>query len=1198
MKITFLDVSAHPETTPGLTAQFFYFLAGKLRATLMAGQGLTAVIANAMNARFKRGAVASLSGPLNQAKHTMKSKPNWSFVVCHFGFALFLSSLILFGLAPRAPAQSNVTVSAADFQRVVYSAELEAELALKPEVQASLQVLLDMQRRNPNGDPAGLASVLTNALQIYRTSAPGYIRTNGYPDEVLAAYLECLRQVPARTNFVSADLTLLSHFMLGPADYDPKATPFTTLLNSGYQRLFASANEPLQRQALVNDCMARARGNAAFATAMEALLRPETGVWLDESPVGIITYSPLHNSPTFTNLLAMSEASGDGSLTISTNQVWNLDANDMQTAWQVAKTNLTVRLQINQNLPDVLSYLTYLTNQAAMAANEQYAAAVQQGQPAQLACATAAVLVQSALLSGPEYTSDDQTVEETENTAAGAINLAKGMATCLGGDPSGTSDMLSGEVGLFNQWGPSTPTLAQIASEQMATQLTNIQTMLGDLGTNMNYRFDRVDQSLTTMFSTMNKQFNAIEIEQNGLGQQVASLNVEVDDIRNSLVSVQSSLDQIEQDVTLDFQTDERDQYLIAPANSALFFATQNPGTTMTYTEYGISPGYEADFYNYATTLAGQTIFSPSLTWPLAQQLASTNSLAAGLNCIQQYLDDNLNQPTLGSPPLANPQEWFMGAYAYLQLAMENPLLFREKGLRVPAIIAAGKNLTNFLTTLTFNGTNVNWNLWYALEANYFNALTNFNAQASAFETTTAGDTNFDIGAWRQWDVTAPAVTATTTEVVSAPANMTLPPAGPWVAISAGYGFSLALKADSTVVGCGDNTYGEATGVPGASTPGTVALSGQPLTNVVAISAGDDFSLALRADSTVVGWGNNTAGQATGVPTTASAAPQQVTIPGLTNVVAIAAGLDFSLALKADGTVVGWGDNAFGQATGVPNPVGTGLSFGSGTVFLSGQVLTHAVAISAGDVYSLFLTAANPGAAPRSGVLTFLPAQIPSRVLTLFQYCNEGTITELGLTGSDLDEAAAQLVGAKLLLTDVLELGMPYTMERDGVLHGLLYGSSSLMDPSGATNFLQAQNAQIQTSPATRCPSLSGIAALTYLGFQQRLNQDLTNLQAAGQPEIPRLVGQTLRLLDLLQDAWTSPTNSPPPALELCGTGNSHGMLLYGEPYVNYTLQSCDSLSAGSWTNTATTTWEDGQTNALSFSGSRQRFYRAALPMP
>ena len=60
--------------------------------------------------------------------------------------------------------------------------------------------------------------------------------------------------------------------------------------------------------------------------------------------------------------------------------------------------------------------------------------------------------------------------------------------------------------------------------------------------------------------------------------------------------------------------------------------------------------------------------------------------------------------------------------------------------------------------------------------------------------------------------------------------------------------------------------------------------------------------MALKADGTVVGWGWNGYGQ-TSIPASA------------TSVVAIAAGGYFSLALKADGQVIGWGNNDQGQTT-------------------------------------------------------------------------------------------------------------------------------------------------------------------------------------------------------------------------------------------------------------------------------------------
>ena len=124
--------------------------------------------------------------------------------------------------------------------------------------------------------------------------------------------------------------------------------------------------------------------------------------------------------------------------------------------------------------------------------------------------------------------------------------------------------------------------------------------------------------------------------------------------------------------------------------------------------------------------------------------------------------------------------------------------------------------------------------------------------------------------------------------------------------------------------------------------------------------------------------------------------------------------------------------------------------------------------------------------------------------------------------------------------------------------------------------------------------ALTEVAALRLQCFANRLNQCLTNLAATGQPEIPRLVAHTLRLLNLLQDAYT---NAPPSALEMWREANSPGLLLYGEPYARYTLQYRDSLSVTGWTTTTITDLQDQQPITPPVSGPR-RFYRTMLPIP
>jgi len=147
--------------------------------------------------------------------------------------------------------------------------------------------------------------------------------------------------------------------------------------------------------------------------------------------------------------------------------------------------------------------------------------------------------------------------------------------------------------------------------------------------------------------------------------------------------------------------------------------------------------------------------------------------------------------------------------------------------------------------------------------------------------------------------------------------SMVLPLVDPrtrFIAVAAGGEHSLALKADGTVVAWGRNLSGEAT-VPAG------------LSNVIAIAAGgrsgSGFSLALRRDGRVVAWGDN--------------AHLQTSVPaGLSNVVSFAAGVDHCLALKKDGTIIGWGIDEEGMTH---SPVG----------------LSNVMAISAGEEHSVAL---------------------------------------------------------------------------------------------------------------------------------------------------------------------------------------------------------------------------------------------------
>lgn len=180
------------------------------------------------------------------------------------------------------------------------------------------------------------------------------------------------------------------------------------------------------------------------------------------------------------------------------------------------------------------------------------------------------------------------------------------------------------------------------------------------------------------------------------------------------------------------------------------------------------------------------------------------------------------------------------------------------------------------------------------------------------------------------------------------------------IRVSTGYFHSLLLAEDGRVYAWGDGSYGchgnkasadSATPVPVYPSG---ALAGK---TVVGVAAGFQFSLAATSDGKVFAWGANMWGQLGINSTTSKNEPTLVTATGALagkTVVAVAAGATHSLAITSDGRVFAWGDNSFGQlgdnsiiTRQVPVAVDT-----SGV--LAGKTV---LAIAAGYKHSLALTA-------------------------------------------------------------------------------------------------------------------------------------------------------------------------------------------------------------------------------------------------
>jgi alpha-tubulin suppressor-like RCC1 family protein len=163
------------------------------------------------------------------------------------------------------------------------------------------------------------------------------------------------------------------------------------------------------------------------------------------------------------------------------------------------------------------------------------------------------------------------------------------------------------------------------------------------------------------------------------------------------------------------------------------------------------------------------------------------------------------------------------------------------------------------------------------------------------------------------------------------------------VAIAAGASHSLVLCGDGTLATWGTNHGGLVVdSVAKNLVPALVrrdgALAGKTVT---AIAAGDTHSLALCADGTVVAWGTNTYGELGSNSTAITRVPVAVDRSELLAnraVMAIAAGPSRSFALCADGTIAAWGANGGNLGTGdtanssVPVPVYRGGALAGRTV--------------------------------------------------------------------------------------------------------------------------------------------------------------------------------------------------------------------------------------------------------------------------
>ena len=187
-------------------------------------------------------------------------------------------------------------------------------------------------------------------------------------------------------------------------------------------------------------------------------------------------------------------------------------------------------------------------------------------------------------------------------------------------------------------------------------------------------------------------------------------------------------------------------------------------------------------------------------------------------------------------------------------------------------------------------------------------------------------------------------------------------------AVSAGYLHTVALKEDGTVWAWGSNQFGQLGDGNGGTTgdyessPVQVKNSDNtPFTDVIAVSAGYYYTVAIKNDNTVWAWGYNYEGQlgdgTSGSGTNKSYPVQVISAPStpFTDVIAVSAGQSHTVAIKKGGALWAWGNNTNGQLGDGTSGSGTDKIYPVQVMSNASTEFTDVIAVSAGESHTVAL---------------------------------------------------------------------------------------------------------------------------------------------------------------------------------------------------------------------------------------------------
>jgi alpha-tubulin suppressor-like RCC1 family protein len=171
--------------------------------------------------------------------------------------------------------------------------------------------------------------------------------------------------------------------------------------------------------------------------------------------------------------------------------------------------------------------------------------------------------------------------------------------------------------------------------------------------------------------------------------------------------------------------------------------------------------------------------------------------------------------------------------------------------------------------------------------------------------------------------------------------------AGNVTRLAGGSGFNVSLRSDGTVWAWGNNSYRQLGDGTSQNSFAPVRVRGLPA-GIVQVAAGLNHAAAVASDGSVWTWGDNGFGELGYATPGGLPAGIATRVPGVTDVKQVAAGSNFTVALRADGEVWTWGRGDFGQ-------LGDGTHVTGRTTPARNRAVYGMTQISVGNNYALAL---------------------------------------------------------------------------------------------------------------------------------------------------------------------------------------------------------------------------------------------------